>query len=377
MKVLIVGGGIAGCTCAALMKKYGIAEVTLIERASEFGNIGYLIALWGNGRRILKELGIDEEVAVKNGCEYDTDTFMDSNGRLLKKVSLAVFKRFFATVVIKRTDLHRGLFELLEGIPFRYKTTVTRLVENDRAVRVEFSDGSVGEYDLVVGADGIHSSIREQVFGNSFLRPYGWGVWMYWMPESATPLPSEVVAFYGNARWCGILPFYTTSVATIIAKVPFGTGHPLERRRTALVDLFSDFCEPARAIIAAAPAPEQIYYDELATVEMPRWYKGRVVLMGDAHHAISPVTGMGASMAIEDAWVLVDELRRGGTLASILSRYADRREKRIRAFRKIVERLDRWTMAEGVSAALRNIALPYMPVGYFLNPVKDFVGAEI
>src|SRR3989344_4950314 len=123
MKILIVGGGIAGCACAALLQKNGVGKVTVVEKAPEYRNIGYLIALWSTGRKVLKKLGIDEQIA-KNGCEYEVDLILDKNGRLLKAIPIEDFKRLGPTIVIRRADLHTGLFKLLSGTDVRFNTTV-------------------------------------------------------------------------------------------------------------------------------------------------------------------------------------------------------------------------------------------------------------
>lgn len=373
MKVLIVGGGIAGCACAALLRKYDIAEVTLIEKAPEFRNIGYLIALWSTGRKVLKELGIDEQIA-KNGREYDAEIVRDKSGRLLKAVSLEEFRSLGPTLAVKRADLHRGLFELLHGVDVRFNVTCARIRQNEHDVDVEFSDGKSETFDLVIGADGIHSSVREKVFGPEFLKHYGWRVWMWWLPEGYTN-SHDVVAYYGNGKACGTLPFSDASVVTLIAATPPQAEISSDERSTVRA-LFSDFCSDARAIVATAPANEHMYCDDIARVEMPRWHKGQVALIGDAQHAVSPVTGMGASMAMEDASVLVEELRKGDGIEQALSRFATRRERRIRRFRKMVDRMDRWTMAEGILGSLRNIVLPFVPTWYFVHVLREFVEAR-
>ncbi|MES2226083.1 MAG: NAD(P)/FAD-dependent oxidoreductase [Patescibacteria group bacterium] len=373
MKVLIVGGGIAGCATAALLRKYKIAEVTLVEKAPEFTNIGYLIGLWNTGRKVLRELGIDEQIAAE-GYEPELDTVFDKDGRLLKMVPGKEFKVLGPPIIIKRADLHRGLFELLHDVDIRFSTICTSIEQKGNAVELEFNGQKRESFDLVIGADGIHSSVRDMVFGPDFIHHYGWRVWMWWAPAGTHA--KSVTSYYGSGKICATLPSADSSMATFFAKVPPGRGNNANEDQK-LKELFKDFCEDAQHIADTVPSPEQIYQDDIAYVKMPVWHKGNVVLMGDAQHAVSPVTGMGASMAMEDALVLVEELRRTSDIQAALVNFVRRREKRIHQFRTMVDRMDRWTMADGILGYLRNKAIPLLPIRYFIQMMRRFVEAEI
>ena len=374
MKVLIVGGGIAGCACAALLRKYKIADVTLVEKAPEFRNIGYLIGLWSTGRKALRELGIDGHV-TEEAYEYDSDTVFDKRGRLMKVVSAQDFKVLGPPIIIKRTDLHKRLFELLHDVSVRFNTTCTNIVPEGEAVRVEFNDNTQEVFDLVIGADGVKSSVREMVFGKKFMHHYGWRVWMWWIPYDWARL-HNLNSYYGNGKVCATLPFLNTSVAILFAKVPPRSIDEPGKIQDAKI-FFKDFCEDAQKIVDSMPVSEEIYHDNITYVKMPHWYKGNVVLIGDAQHAVSPVTGMGASMAMEDALVLVEELRRNTDIQKSLSNFARRREKRIRYFRRMVDLMDKWTMADGILGHIRNMLIPLVPTRYFVNIMRRFIEAVL
>lgn len=371
IRVLIVGGGIAGCACAALLRKYKIAEVTLVEKAPEFRNIGYLIGLWSTGRQTLRELGIDEYIAKKS-CEFDSDTVFDKNGKLMKIVPAKDLEVLGPPIIVKRADLHRGLFELLHDVDVRFNTTCTKIEQQDNSINVDFSDNKREVFDLVIGADGLNSVVRKLVFGEGFMHHYGWRVWMRWLPNDHKQ-SHDVTSYYGNGKICATLPFFDTSVATLFAKVPPGSKSEMSEPK----HLFKDFCDEAQAIASPIYPSEQTYSDDIAYVKMPLWYKGNAVLIGDAQHAVSPVTGMGASMAMEDALILVEEIRCNKNIQESLSHFATRREKRIRSFRKMVDRMDKWTMADGILGYIRNKAIPLVPARYFINTMRRFVDAEI
>ncbi|MDB4991838.1 MAG: 2-polyprenyl-6-methoxyphenol hydroxylase-related FAD-dependent oxidoreductase [Parcubacteria group bacterium] len=371
MKILIVGGGIAGCACAALLQKEGFTDVTLIDKAPEFRNIGYLMGIWNTGRKVLKELGIDMQIE-KNSCEYDSDIVFDRNGKLLKLVPGEEFNTL-GTVSIRRNDLHQSLFNLLDKTSVRFNTACVSIKQNEEKAEVEFSNGTKEVFDLVIGADGVHSSVREMIFGKNFLRRYGWRVWMWWLPREHES-SNSVTSYYGSGKICGILPFFDTSVAILFAKVPLKRSNEKDQQPAVL---FKDFCSEVQNLITTMPSVKEMYHDDIAYVEMPLWHKGNVVLIGDSQHAVSPTTGMGASMAMEDAWVLVQELKRGETIAKALSSFATRREKRIRRFRRIVNQMDRWTMAHGLLGYVRNKIITVVPARYFIQVLRHFVEAEI
>lgn len=371
MKILIVGGGIAGCACAALLQKYETAEVTLIDHAPEFKNIGYIIGLWGTGRKVLKELGIDGYIASK-GYKYDSDTIFDEKGRLIKIATLEDFKEL-ETIVIKRNDVHQSLFELLDGVHVRFNTTCANIEQEDEKVHVTLSDKTRETFDLVIGADGIGSAVREMVFGKEFLHRYGWRIWMWWFPRGQQQ-SNNAISYYGNGRVCSVLPYLDTPVAILVTKNSAKNTHDNSVRPESL---FVDFCKEVRDIVQTAPDSKDLYNDNISYVEMPVWHKGRVVLIGDAQHAASPVIGMGASMAMEDAFVLAEELRLRTNIDESLLAFAKRREKRIRRFRRIVNQMNRWTMADGVLAYVRNKILAFIPTRYFMNVLRRFIETEV
>jgi 2-polyprenyl-6-methoxyphenol hydroxylase-like FAD-dependent oxidoreductase len=371
MKILIVGCGVAGATFAALVRKEGIGSVTIVEKAPEFRTIGFVIALWGNGRHVLGQLGIDRSVVEKEGHLVSWLLVENKHESLLKAFPIDSFAPFGKTVIIPRSRLHSGLVSFLGDCDVRFGTTVVSIKAIGAKMEAVLSDGTKDVYDLVVGADGVHSSVRDLVFGSEYIHYYGWGVWQYWLPESFAH-SRHVKAMLGNGRWCGVFPLDESSVATFMAKVPPGfgkEGNSVEHLRR----LFNGFGPTAQKMIDVAE-PKRIWYDDLAHVDAPSWYRGRVVLIGDAEHASSPVIGMGASMALEDAYTLAQELKNGGgDIEGALARFNARRAPRIKEYRRVVDKMGRWFMAGGALGFVRNAALPFMPTSYFLGPMKRFL----
>src|SRR3954469_25977185 len=151
MKILIVGGGVAGPALARFMKDD--AEITLIDKAPAWGNIGYSISLWGNGQQILKELGL-EHVVSKEGYEIPWDALEDKKGKLLSVALFDVFHPYGPTIVVTRTALQQALVKDIEkSVRVKMGTTITELINEKNGVSVTFSDGSSDTFDLVAGAD--------------------------------------------------------------------------------------------------------------------------------------------------------------------------------------------------------------------------------
>lgn len=378
MRILIVGGGVAGLALAGFIKKYNLGEAVIAEQAPQFGNIGFIIGIWGNGRKVLKELEIERETLGKYGYEVSWNILEDEHGKLLKAFPINIFSKLGPTTIIERSVLQKGLITTIEGSDIRFGTKVTNIKQlENKQVEVDFTDDKKELFDLVVGADGIHSEVREKVFGSGFLKYYGWGVWVYWLPEDFKPI-NHVFAATDKGRFYSIFPLYEKTATWFMATVPLSTGKQIETRCTKLLDNFSDFKGPIQDVLKRMPAPEKIFYDDLAYVDMPVWHKGRVVLMGDAQHARSPITGMGASMALEDAYVLADELRKNKkNIDGAIENYSKRRTKRIKQYHKITDRYDRWSMARGFKGILRDIFLPLIPASYFLNMIKRFLEEEV
>ncbi|MDP9249005.1 MAG: FAD-dependent monooxygenase [bacterium] len=359
MRILIIGGGVAGLALVGCLKKQGFTDITLVERAPQFHNMGFLIGFWENGRRVMRYLGIDH-ITEKKGYEVKQSVILNKEGRFLKSVSLNLPGVLGLTVTVPRVDLHEGLLSLLPGVEVKLNTVFTNITQQNDSVEVSFSDGTKGTFDIVVGADGIHSQVREQIFGKDLLKHYGSGVWAYWLPNSFTypALPTQLL---GDGKACFVLPSHNSSTVSFIAHTPPGTRFQGDRR-TQLRELFRDFQGLAKAALEVAPPSNEIWYDDISFVRMPTWYTGRIVLIGDAQHAVSPLVGMGSSMAMEDAYVLAEELgKHTDNIEIALEQFKERRNRRMKKFLFLVNRIDGWFRAKGLLAKFRNWTVTFIP----------------
>lgn len=371
MKILIVGGGVAGTALAGFLKNN--ADITLVDKAPQWGDIGYAIALWGNGRKILEKLGVEHDI-LKEGYEIPWNVFEDREGDVLKQFTFKIFRPYGPTVVVTRTTLHRALIKTLgEKVKLKLGTTIKEINQTPEGANVIFSNGEKDFFDLVVGADGIRSQVREMVFGKNYLKYYGWTIWAFWTPKGLQS-PRGAIELASGGKMYFVYPMEDRAVVMLTTTASPETPDIGEKRREKLHELFANFKNSVSHMIDAIEDPTHIFHDNLAYIDMPKWYDGRVVLMGDAQHATSPITGMGASMALEDAFVLADELKKITSADNIpiaLANYAKRRDKRVHEFRKASHLIERWMMVKSpILSLLRDMAIRVVPTNYFTKPIE-------
>lgn len=329
LRVLIVGGGVAGLTLAALLRQRGVCP-EIVERTHDYGGVGYALSLWPAGSDILKGLGLHlalESVSMR-GESYE---IYDEGGELLSHSTfLPIEKRFGAAYLVERAQLIEVLRSGTDGLQLRMGTSVEALEDTGREVRVTFTDGTHGSYDLVVGADGLRSRVRELLFGDVRLRYLGMTGWAFWLPDQLLP-PGMIHEYWGAGRFVGLYPAPGRLCSFIAAATPEGDADPVEHRVARIRELFADFRGAAARAIDALPHGDEIWHDDFLDLPLDKWHRGRVVLTGDAAHAILPTAGIGASMAMESAAVLAEELSRTDAVyvERALERYFARRKPRV------------------------------------------------
>ena len=326
-RVLVVGGGIAGLTLATALHRRGF-EVNLVERAEEWQAAGAGLSVQANGMRILRRLGLDQAV-IDAGCIFRRWVFADQDGEALCEIDLdRVWGDVGPCVGIARSRLQQVLVKGAAAVPTRLATTVTSLDDDARQVSVGFTDGTQETYDLVVGADGIRSVVRDLAFARVDPTFAGQIAWRSISPVALPGSPS--VQF-----WLGDGCFF--GLCSIDEGHTYGFGYlihdrhrdPVDGRLERLRHRFGGFGPTVRDYLARLETDEQVHCSTIEWVEQERWHAGRVVLIGDAAHASSPMMGQGGAMAMEDAWVLAEELQGHGTLEQALTAYVERRAPRV------------------------------------------------
>jgi len=331
-KILVVGGGIGGLTAAIALRAKSIA-VDVIERDPNWSVYGVGIIQQSNVVRAMAELDLIADY-LDAGFGFDHVEIAIPTGQIVAKIPTPrLVEGLPGNVGIGRRALQAvlGARTKQSGATVRLGVTAERLEDDGNGVSVQFSDGSVGRYDLVIGADGLYSQTRSTLFPDAPVPQFtGQSVWRY--NFARLPDLTGLRAFEGPTG-IGLVPLSDTLMYMYVTTPePGNPWYPRKGLAAAMRDK-----------LAGVPAPviqqlrEQIVDDDEVVykpldwlfVDGP-WHSGRVVLLGDAVHATTPHLGQGAGMAIEDSIVLADELARADTIEAALSAYEARRRDRCR-----------------------------------------------
>jgi len=326
-RVLIVGGGLGGLTLAAALHARRV-EAEIVERESEWQALGAGLSVQPNGMRVLGEYGLDESV-VAGGCTVERWVFADQGGRALCEIDLReVWRDVGPFVGTARARLQDALVAGAAGIPCRMGTSVSAIELSSDHVKVDFTDGTTAAYDLVVGADGIRSRVRHLVFGE--VKPTFAGQ-ISWRSIAPVELPGRPSVQF----WLGNRCFF--GLCSVGEGRTYGFGYlssdrardPEAGRLRRLRRRFSEFGPFVQEYLGALDHDEQIHCSTIEWIEQQSWHAERVVLIGDAAHASSPMMGQGGSLAMEDGHVLAELLSEAASLEQALSAYTARRVPRV------------------------------------------------
>ncbi len=348
--VLVVGAGAAGCATATLLAEAGVS-VDLIDVKPDVSALGSGITLQGNALRVLRQLGVWEEVAQR-GWAFDTLGLRapDPDGTLL--VELTEIRSggddLPATVGMYRPDLASILVDRAgrAGAKVRFGTACTELTQDDTGVDVTLADGSAARYDLVVGADGVRSSTRHQLGIDLETRSTGMGIWRVFAPRPASVTRTDL--FYGGPCYiAGYCPTGPNSLyAYLVEDAQDRSGLSPEESLAVMRELAAAYHGPWDDIRAVMTDPSRVNYTRFEThlLDGP-WHRGRVVLIGDAAHTCPPTLAQGAAQALEDASVLAELLLEHDAVDDALwTAFADRRVPRAREVVEASVQLGQWLL---------------------------------
>ena len=330
---LIVGGGIGGLCTAIAFRQAGIA-VDVVEIQPEWRVYGVGIIQQNNVVREMQRLGLLEHY-LDAAWAFDNVSVNTMSGQTLSTFTgqRLAGGQFPANLGISRLALHNVLCSTAQSLGANLTTgeSIASFQQDDDSVGVCFSSGTQGRYDLLVGADGIYSRVRGMLYGERYHPQFtGQGVWRYNFPRP--PEVDHLMCFVGGACQCGLVPLNDDLMYLFI------TSHEPDNPRFARHHLAE---EMRRRLPSSDGLPgklrdqivnnDDVIYKPLEElfVDAP-WYRGRVVLIGDAVHATTPHLGQGAGMAIEDAIVLSESLLQSKTVEVALQQFDIRRRERCR-----------------------------------------------
>lgn len=331
-KVLVVGGGLAGCASAIFLARTG-AEVEIVELKDEIPAAGSGITMQGNALRVLRELGVWEE-ALAHGYDFTTLGMRTPDGRLVAEFEdvRTGGPDLPATLGMERPALARIVASAAKsaGATLRFGTTIRSIDQDAAGVDVTFADAARARYDLVIGADGIHSTVRPMIGIDTEPDPLGMGIWRVFTSRPAS-IERTDLAYGGRCYIAGFCPTAEDSMYAYLVEEAEDRSSLVPHEQLAVMrDLAASYGGPwddIRPLITDADAINYTFFE--SHVVPDAWFRGRVVLVGDAAHSCPPTLAQGAAMALEDALVLSEELERAGEVAEGLAAFVDRRRPRV------------------------------------------------
>ncbi|KIA86630.1 FAD-dependent monooxygenase [Flavobacterium sp. AED] len=347
-KVLIVGGGIGGQSAGIALRQIGI-EVEIAEILPKFDVYGVGIIQQANALRALDALGVADE-ALRRGSPYPKVKMCTATGHQIAEAGTDPIGRFPSHNGISRRVLHDILLErsIELGVKYRLGLTVDSITDKEDGVDIVFSDGTTGSYDLLIGGDGINSKVRNLIFGESKPNYVGLSNWRY-----AFKRPKDLdtgYIYFGKKSKLGIIPMTEDSCYVFVVSAE-GADNPFIKEDQMIPKLQSYMEEypipMIQELIDQVVDPKLVNYRPLETLNLPApWHKGNVIIIGDAAHATIPQLGSGAALAIEDAVVLAEEIKKQDGAQAIFTRFMKRRYDRCKMVVESSEKLGEWELME-------------------------------
>jgi len=344
MRVLIVGAGIAGPTLAYWLLRAG-HEPTLVERADELRRGGYLIDFWGAGFDVAERMGIVPEL-VRRGYRAREVRQVRADGTRMTSFSPEVFVGSAAHYVsLARSDLAAVIYAALAGrVETIFGETVRTIDDEGARVRVSFENGATPrDFDIVVGADGLHSKVRQLAFGpdDQFEKYLGFKIATFDI-EGYQPREELVARLYTGVGF-QVTTFPMRDDVTLFALTFLDDGREVPQSREAQEALlrtrFANAGWETPIIIERLSTAETLYMDRVSQIRMPSWTRGRVALLGDAAACPSLLAGQGSALAMVEAYVLATELARARSPHEAFAAYERQLAPFLRSKQKAAERL--------------------------------------
>ena len=333
MKILISGAGIAGLTTAYWLRRYGFA-VTIVERSPSLLVGGYKIDVRGAALHVLRQMGIHDAV-VSASTDMQGAWLVDAGGAVINKMSGEAFgNRVGEDVEIVRGALCQILMAHISDAEFIFGDSIHAISQSSDSVQVQFTKHRPREFDLVIGADGLHSNVRSLIFGDeaSFVRELGLYLCVYTVPNYLK-LDRLEMQYTELGRVAAIW----SSRGDANAKACFGFAAPhahvdlrdRAQQHQMLAKAYEGIGWEIPRLLEMMPNASDLYFDVAAQICMSRWSQGRVVLVGDAGYCASPMSGQGTSLGLVGAYVLAGELT---TASGAYQAAFDEYEKEMRPF---------------------------------------------
>ncbi|MCV7378715.1 hypothetical protein BST11_00625 [Mycobacterium alsense] len=331
MRIAISGAGVAGAALAHWLHRTGHTP-TLIEKAPKFRTGGYMIDFWGVGYQVAKRMGIESEVRAA-GYQIQRLHSVGPRGEVKADVDVEVFRRMLGHdfTSVPRGDLAATIYDTVEGkVETIFGDSIAAVDDHGDGVRLTFDQAAPRDFDLLIGADGLHSNVRRLIFGPDREYEHYLGCKVAaCVVDGYRPRDELIYVMYatpGRQLARCALRGDRTMFLFIFRAAHDDHGEP---PKDQLRNEFGDVGWESREILATLDAVDDLYFDVVGQIRMDRWSRGRALLIGDAAGCISLLGGEGTGLAITEAYVLAGELARAG---GDHRRAFDAYEKRMRPF---------------------------------------------
>ncbi|MBU3887903.1 FAD-binding domain [Methylosinus sp. KRF6] len=317
MKIAISGAGIAGATLSYWLLRAG-HEPLLIEHAPSLRTGGYIMDFWGLGYSIAERMGVLPAVR-RAGYQVEEVRFLADDGRKVGGFSVDALRDAMGgrMTSVARGDLAAAIYRSIDGrVEIMFDEQISMIDEHEGGVRIALRSGETRDVDLLVGADGLHSRVRELIFGSEdhFEKDLGYRFAVFETNGYATSDENAYVIHAAASRQIGRFTLRDgRTLCLLVFRSELSNGaEPNGRVETQalLKMIFDDAGWESGRILAAMEAADDVYYDRVSQIRMSSWHSGRVALIGDAGMAVSFLAGEGAGLAMTEAYVLAGEISR-------------------------------------------------------------------
>ena len=381
--ILISGAGIAGTTLALWLKKFGF-NPTIIEMAPALREGGYAIDFMGAGYDVAEKMGIIPALKQVD-INFSKLVFVDSNNKEKGSMNYQKIKDFLngRAFTLLRSDLAKMIYQSLDkDVEIIFGDTITNIAQNENEVSVTFQSGTTRNFDLLVGADGLHSKVRSLVFGNEtqFEKYFGYYTSSYTIDDfslgnrtfSMYNVPYKQVAVYSKSGNQTTTFFIFTSPEKL--SYPY---HDIGKQKQILKTEFENSGWMCPQLLSRIDSTTDFYFDSISQIKMDSWYKGRITLVGDAGYCPSLLSGKGSTLAMVGAYILAGELKQAnGDYKAAFKQYEvifkpfmDKKQKAAQFFAKS------FVPKSNFGIWLRNVTFKLMSSSLFsklfLNQFKD------
>lgn len=343
--ILISGAGIAGPTLAYWLLRSGFTP-TLVERAPTLRRGGYMIDFWGVGWDIAERMHLLERL-LEDGYRMEEVRLVNAAGDRVARLDARAYRSATGGkfISVLRSDLARGIYSLIDGrVETIFDDTVQSILQDGDGVDVVFERSASRRFDLVIGADGLHSAVRNAVFGEESRFEHYLGYRTASFTVTGYPHRDEgcvYVSYCAPGRQAARYSLRGNRTAFFFVFID--PARERDRSKETLRRVYGDAGWECPAILEAMESSEDLYFDVISQIRMDRWSSGRVALVGDACFCPSLLAGQGSAFAMAGAYLLAGELRAaGGDYTCAFARYQALFQPFVEKKQKGVKRLGGW-----------------------------------